>query len=89
MSQNTTVPNNMVLAILSTLFCCLPIGIVAIIQASKVNGFVAQGNFAAAQDASGKAKKFAIIAVIAWVIMVILSTIITVVMIALNPNMLK
>lgn len=89
MSQNTTVPNNLVLAILSTLFCCLPIGIVAIIQATKVNSFVAQGNIAAAQEASAKAKKFAIIAAVAWVIMVIISTIFTVIFLALNPNMMR
>lgn len=68
MSQNTTIPNNMVLAILSTVCCCLPLGIVAIIQASKVNGFVAQGNFAEAQAASDKAKKFAIIAIVIGII---------------------
>jgi hypothetical protein len=58
----------MVLAILSTVCCCLPLGIVAIIQASKVNGFVAQGNFAEAQAASDKAKKFAIIAIVIGII---------------------
>lgn len=89
MSQNTTVPNNLVLAILSTLFCCLPIGIVAIIQATKVNGFVAQGNIAAAQEASAKAKKFAIIAAVVGIIWAVLCTIISVVVIVLNPNMLK
>lgn len=64
MSQNVTVPNNLVLAIISAFPCCLPVGIFAIIQATKVNGFVAQGNIAAAQEASAKAKKFAMIGII-------------------------
>lgn len=88
MSQNTTIPNNMVLAILSTLFCCLPLGIVAIIQASKVNGFVAQGNFGEAQAASDKAKKFAMIAAIVGIIWAVICTIVVVVVMVL-PQMMR
>ena len=86
MSQNTTVPNNLVLAILSTVFCCLPLGIVAIIQATKVNGFVAQGNFAAAQEASAKAKKFAIIGIVIGLVVYVIA-IITGVAFGLLSNM--
>ena len=32
------VPNNLVWAILTTLFCCLPLGIVSIVHAAKVDG---------------------------------------------------
>ena len=32
------VPNNLVWAILTTLFCCLPAGIVSIVYAAQVNG---------------------------------------------------
>ena len=35
-------PNNLVWAILSTLFCCLPLGIVSIVYAAQVNGKYAQ-----------------------------------------------
>lgn len=35
------VPNHLVMSILCTLFCCLPLGIVGIINAAKVNGLVA------------------------------------------------
>lgn len=55
------VPNHLVWAILSTLFCCLPLGIVSIIHAAKVDGLVAAGDIQGAQDASDKAKKWAII----------------------------
>ena len=37
------VPNHLVWAILSTLFCCLPLGIVSIVFAAQVNGKLAAG----------------------------------------------
>ena len=42
-------------AILVTLFCCLPFGIVSIVFASQVSGYLAVGNMVAAQEASKKA----------------------------------
>ena len=53
------VPNHLVWAILSTLFCCLPLGIVSIVFAAQVNGKLAVGDMAGAQEASDKAKKWA------------------------------
>ena len=43
------VPNNLVWAILCTVFCCLPGGIVAIVYAAQVDGKVAAGDIAGAQ----------------------------------------
>ncbi|QTH39664.1 CD225/dispanin family protein [Yimella sp. cx-51] len=64
--------NNLVIAILSTVLCCLPLGIYAIIQATKVNGLWQQGDTAGAQKAADDAKKFSIIgAVVGLVISVI------------------
>lgn len=53
--------NNLVWAILSTLFCCLPVGIVSIVFAAKVDGLWASGQYDAAREASDKAKKWALI----------------------------
>lgn len=50
------VPNHLVEAILVTLFCCLPLGIAAIIFAAQVNNKLAAGDVAGAIDASNKAK---------------------------------
>lgn len=54
--------NNLVWAILTTLFCCLPFGIVAIIYASKVDGQWASGNYGEAYESSRKAKNWSLIA---------------------------
>lgn len=69
-------------SILVTLFCCLPFGIVGIINAAKVNSLVAQGNLEAAQQASADAGKWTkigffvgigvnVIALIFWVVCVV------------------
>ena len=59
---SATVPNYIVPAIIS-IFCCWPLAIPAIIFATQVNGKVAAGDIAGAQEASKKAKMFAFIAI--------------------------
>ena len=59
-TNSPVVPNNLVWAILTTLFCCLPLGIVSIVFASKVDGLRAAGDIAGAWEASRKAKTWAI-----------------------------
>ena len=59
---SATVPNYLVPAIIS-IFCCWPLAIPAIIFATQVNGKVAAGDIAGAQDASKKAKMFSFIAI--------------------------
>lgn len=54
--------NSMVWAILTTIFCCLPFGIVAIVYASKVDSLWYSGNHMAAYDAANKAKNWSIAA---------------------------
>ncbi len=49
------VPNHLVWAILATLFCCLPAGIVAIVYAAQVDGKLASGDYAGAVEASNNA----------------------------------
>lgn len=60
--------SHLVWAILSTLLCCLPLGIVSIVYSTKVSGLWAQGRYAEAQAASDSAKKWAIIAAIVGVV---------------------
>ena len=54
--QVANVPNYLVQAILVTIFCCLPAGIVAIVFAAQVNGKVAEGNLPEAQRLSRNAR---------------------------------
>jgi hypothetical protein len=49
------IPNHLVKAIASTLCCCLPFGIVAIVFAAQVNGKLDAGDYAGAQKASDQA----------------------------------
>jgi uncharacterized membrane protein YvbJ len=56
--QPVRIPNYLVHAILCTLFCCLPLGIVAIVYAAQVNSKAAAGDIAGAQAASDKAKLY-------------------------------
>ncbi|HEY1676222.1 MAG TPA: CD225/dispanin family protein [Candidatus Sulfotelmatobacter sp.] len=51
-----TVPNYLIFAILSTVFCCLPAGIPAIIFAAQVNGKLQAGDLAGALAASRNAR---------------------------------
>lgn len=55
-------PNYLVPAVLTTLFYCLPFGIVSIVYAAQVNGQIAAGNRAGALESSSKAKMWAWIA---------------------------
>lgn len=61
-SVTGTVPNFLIPAIIS-LFCCMPLGIVAVIFAAQVNGKVAAGDTAGAMESSKKAKMFSFIAI--------------------------
>lgn len=56
MGATEKVPNYLVQAILVTLFCCLPAGVVAIVFAAQVNGKVEAGDIAGARSASRNAK---------------------------------
>lgn len=49
-------PNHLVWAILATLFCCLPGGIVAIVYAAQVESKFNAGDLAGAQSASDNAR---------------------------------
>jgi hypothetical protein len=70
------VQNYLIPAILSTIFCCLPLGVVSIIFATQVNSKVAAGDMVGAAEASKKAKMFMFIAVglglLSWVCAIIL-----------------
>jgi heme/copper-type cytochrome/quinol oxidase subunit 2 len=80
--QGAPPPNYLVWAILTTVLCFLPLGVVSIVFSTQVNSKWAMGDVAGAQVASEKARKFAIwsaitaviltVIVVFWVIFVVL-----------------
>lgn len=68
------VPNYLVPAILVTLLCCWPAGIVAIVYAAQVDGKMRSGDYAAARSASNNAKIWCwvsfgggLLAIVGWI----------------------
>lgn len=60
MGTNPGMPpdNNLVWAILATIFCFLPLGVVAIIKSTEVNSKWAMGDYAGAQMSLDESKKW-------------------------------
>ena len=70
-------PNSyLALAIISTILCCLPTGIVSIVYATKVNSLYEDGNYNEATKASKNAKTWGLvsigIAVLGWVLYILI-----------------
>jgi ABC-type Fe3+ transport system permease subunit len=87
MSYQSKPANNMVWAILTTVLCCLPFGVVSIVYASQVDGKWNSGDHAGAQEAADKAKRWAIISAVVGVVAVVLYLLVVVVIIgASNDN---
>jgi hypothetical protein len=64
--------NYLVWAILSTLFCCLPLGIASIVFAAQVDGKYNSGDYAGSLESSRKAKQFATWAAIGGLVVIVL-----------------
>jgi heme/copper-type cytochrome/quinol oxidase subunit 2 len=71
-------------AILSTVLCCLPLGIVSIVFSSQVNTKYSVGDLAGAQAASEKAKKFAIWSAVAALVVIVIYVLFAVVVVSNN-----
>ena len=76
--------NYLVWAILSTLLCCLPFGIVAIVKSSKVDTLWYAGNHAEAIQASNDAKKWSIISAVVGLVGGLLYVIFYVILVAIG-----
>ena len=65
----------LVLSIISTVCCCLPFGIVAIVYSAKINSAMSAGDYAAAEKASKTARIWIIVAFIVGIVATVLLTI--------------
>lgn len=72
-SQRPPMPDSyLVWGILVTICCCLPFGIVSIVNATKVSSAYAAGDYVGAEKASKDAKKFAIWGIAGGAIFIVL-----------------
>lgn len=80
--------NHLVWAILSTIFCCLPFGVVSIVYATQVENLYLQGRYEEAVDKSNKAFKWAIAsaATIAAIIMLYILFLLIFIILGLNQS---
>ena len=76
--------NHMVWAILTTIMCCLPLGVVAIIKASKVEQLWYQGFHEEAQKAADEAKKWSIWSAVSIGIFAVLYLIVVLIIFAIE-----
>ncbi|GAA1589255.1 hypothetical protein GCM10009678_84490 [Actinomadura kijaniata] len=76
-------PNHLVWAILTTILCCLPGGVVSIVYAAQVNSKWSAGDYQGAMKASKNAKTWAIVSAVVGLVG---SAIYLVAMFALNSN---
>ena len=81
------VPNNMVLAIITTLCCCIPLGIVSIIKACQVNTCLASGDIEGAKKASESAKSWAYGGIVGGFIVILISCLLQFVAVAAEGGM--
>jgi hypothetical protein len=73
------VPNYLVYAILTTVFCCLPFGIVSIVYAAQVNSRVAGGDRQGALEASSKAKTWALVSLLCGLVPMLIYIVIVII----------
>ena len=59
----------MVFSILTTIFCCIPFGIIAIVYSSKVSKLIAAGDFEGASNASRNSKIWNIAALVSGIVL--------------------
>ncbi|WP_165020230.1 MULTISPECIES: CD225/dispanin family protein [unclassified Dysgonomonas] len=71
-APQTPPKNYLVESILVTVLCCLPFGIMGIINATKVESLYAAGDYESSQRAADDAKKFCKYGLIGWGVVVVI-----------------
>ena len=66
------IPNYFALSIFITFFCCLPLGIPAILHSAQVNGKIQAGDIQGAMESSRKAKMWCLLSFGVGLIVIIL-----------------
>ena len=71
-SQPPPPPNHLVPAIVTTILCCLPLGVVSLVYSNQVNNKYQSGDYAGAVTASGKAKNWWIASIVTTAVVAVL-----------------
>lgn len=88
--QNQPKPNNhLALAIITTILCCLPAGIVSIVYATQVNSKYNVGDYEGAIKASKNAKTWWIVAAVTGVVIAIAYFAFAGTLLASNPDFME
>lgn len=86
-NQNLQKPNsNLIWAILTTLFCCLPFGIVAIVKAAQVDSHWYAGRYQAAYETSKSAGNWALAAALTSLLFIIIYIVVVVIIASTAAN---
>lgn len=73
-------------AILATIFCCLPFGIVAIVKASQVSSSYSAGDYDGAESASKSAKRWTIISALSCVAVIVIYLLVLLVLVLVGAS---
>ena len=84
--QPVEVTDWLIPSILSTMLCCVPLGVVSIVFAAQANSLAGQGKYEDARKAADKAKLFFFLAVGLWVLAVALYILVYVFMIIIGVS---
>ncbi|MBA2477612.1 MAG: CD225/dispanin family protein [Sporichthyaceae bacterium] len=79
-------PNHLVMAIVTTVACCLPLGIVSLVYSNKVNTLWQTGRHAEAIEASNKAKTWWIASIVVGVVAIVIYLVVVVGVIGFSGN---
>lgn len=66
------VSSHLLFAMMTTLFCCLPLGMVSLVYASQVQPRVARGDYLGAQLASQRARTWAVLSFVVGLLTILL-----------------
>jgi len=80
------IENHLIRSIIAAVCCCMPLGVVGIVYAAKVDALLRQGDLAAAEDAGKKAALWSILAIGVGLTVNVLTTVLMI-MYRLNEGM--
>ncbi|XP_076450358.1 uncharacterized protein LOC143286607 [Babylonia areolata] len=85
----SSVPDHMNLAVFTTVCCCWPLGLVAILRAQESRRALQQGDMISASVFASESRRFSLWAIAGGVLCLVISVVIIIVIVRLNYNVYK